>query len=86
MAIADIVVVAVVTPMTTVAAMHEQMHQRTGEYQQIGQSTVQMRSVLGQQEKGNDAQRGSYAKTVTQPPVISAVVVVLRVIVLHGTS
>ena len=44
--------------MAAVAAVHEEVQQRAGEQQQVGERAVDVRRVLGHQEERGDGQEG----------------------------
>ena len=44
--------------MPSMPAVMEQMHQRTGQQEQVGQHAEQMGAVLGEQEEGGDRREG----------------------------
>src|SRR3546814_5495068 len=42
--------------MPTMAAVHEQVHERAGEQDEIGQHTQEVRGMLGEEEEASDEQ------------------------------
>jgi hypothetical protein len=67
-------------------AVHEYVHQRTCEDQEVGQKTQRMREVLGPQEKARDQQQGRANEKCARGPETTlgpGVVMVLRMVV-HG--
>lgn len=49
--------------MVAVAVMHEQVHQRTGQQEQVGQNTQDVRSMLSQQQKYGRSKKAKEYKT-----------------------
>jgi len=60
------VIMAAMPPMSAMTV--KQMHQRTGEDQQIGQRAEDMRPMLGEQEKAADRQEAKEDKAGFGPP------------------
>lgn len=54
--------------MATMPVVHEEMHQRAGEQQQVRQGTDDMRQVLRQQEIARDGAEHDQAESVSGAP------------------
>jgi hypothetical protein len=71
--------------MSTVAAMHEDMHQRACQHEKIGQHAEHMRLVLGQQKEPDDRQEtDQYNPHAPRAMVSRAVMASLLAHVAHG--
>src|SRR5262249_16117679 len=65
-------------------AVHEDVHQRTCEDQEVGQKAQRVREVLRPQEKARDQQQGRANEKRARGPettLVSGVVMVLRMVV-----
>jgi len=51
-----VIFVTVVTTVSGVAVVHEQMHQRAGKQQEVGQDAEQMRPMFRDEKESDDAQ------------------------------